>query len=41
MKKKVPRKGETPSAYVTLPYYYPTEQSDIVKKVKLKRKGRR
>jgi hypothetical protein len=37
-KKKVLKKKVAPSAYVTMPYYYPTEQADIVKKIRLKRK---
>jgi hypothetical protein len=37
-KKKVLKKKVAPSAYATMPYYYPTEQADIVKKIRLKRK---
>jgi hypothetical protein len=41
LKKKTAKKSAPPSAYVTMPHYYPTEQVDIVKKIKLKRKSRR
>ena len=34
-------KKKTPSAYNTLPYYYPTEQVDIVRKMKRKRRRRK
>jgi len=33
------RRRMPPSAYVTMPHYFPTEQVDIVKKIM--RKGRR
>jgi len=34
-------KKKTPSAYSTLPYYYPTEQVDIVEKMKWKKRRRK
>ncbi|MDH5733846.1 MAG: hypothetical protein OEY88_08720 [Candidatus Bathyarchaeota archaeon] len=41
MKKKA-KKRTPPSAYDTMPYYFPTEQVDIVKKkIKPKRRLRR
>jgi hypothetical protein len=40
LKKTVKKKGMPPSSYDTMPYYFPTEQVDIVKRVKPKR-GRR
>jgi hypothetical protein len=41
LEKRVPKKRAPPSAYVTMPHYYPTEQVDIVKKIKLKGKRKR
>jgi hypothetical protein len=41
LEKKAPKKRAPPSAYVTMPHYYPTEQVDIVKKIKLKGKRKR
>ena len=41
-KKKKAKKGMPPSSYVTMPHYYPTEQIDIVKKIKpIKRRKKR
>lgn len=42
-KKRSKRKSEgvTPSSYGTVPYYFPTEQADIVDKFKRKRKNRK
>jgi len=38
MKKKGKKKRVPPSSYNTMPYYFPTEQVDIVrKKMKIKR----
>jgi hypothetical protein len=34
-------KKRAPSSYVTMPYYYPTEQVDIVDKLDLKKKKRK
>jgi len=36
--KKKAKKGIPPSAYLTMPHYFPTEQVDIVKKMKTKTK---
>ena len=36
-KKKKVKKGMPPSSYITMPHYFPTEQVDIVKKIKAKR----
>ncbi|MCW3981245.1 MAG: hypothetical protein NWF11_07200 [Candidatus Bathyarchaeota archaeon] len=41
MKKKVKRKKSPPSSYETMPHYYPTEQVDIVDKLKSKREKKR
>jgi hypothetical protein len=38
MGKKPKRKGTPPSSYSTMPYYFPTEQVDIVKKIQSKKK---
>ena len=40
VKRKLKRKsrGVSPSSYGTVPYYFPTEQADIVDKLKRKRK---
>jgi hypothetical protein len=40
VKRKLKRKsrGVSPSSYGTVPYYFPTEQADIVSKIKRKRK---
>lgn len=35
--KKTVKKKTAPSSYSTMPYYFPTEQVDIVKKMKTKR----
>ena len=42
-RRKLKRKsnGVTPSSYITVPYYFPTEQIDIVNKLKRKRKNRK
>lgn len=39
LKRKSKKRG--PSSYVTMPWYYPTEQVDIVKKLNLKKKKRK
>lgn len=39
-KKKAKRKT-SPSSYVTMPHYFPTEQVDIVKKIKPKRRRKK
>jgi len=36
-KEKKKGKGMPPSSYITMPHYFPTEQVDIVKKIKPKR----
>jgi hypothetical protein len=41
LEKKTLQKRTPPNAYVTVPHYYPTEQVDIVKKIKLKGKRKR
>jgi len=38
MKKKAKRKKIPPSSYDTMPWYFPTEQVDIVRKLKGKKK---
>lgn len=38
MKKKTKKKNVPPSSYDTMPYYFPTEQVDNVRKLKAKRK---
>jgi hypothetical protein len=35
--KKKSKKGMPPSSYNTMPHYFPTEQVDIIKKIKAKR----
>ena len=35
------KKGMPPSSYNTMPHYFPTEQVDIVKKIKLKRRRKK
>jgi len=37
-KEKKKGKGIPPSSYNTMPHYFPTEQVDIVKKIKSKRR---
>jgi len=41
LKKKAKKKRMPPSSYTTMPHYFPTEQVDIVKKVKLKKRRRK
>jgi hypothetical protein len=36
-KEKKKGRGIPPSSYITMPHYFPTEQVDIVKKIKAKR----
>jgi len=36
--KKAKKRSVPPSSYSTMPYYFPTEQVDIVKKIKSKRR---
>jgi len=38
LKKTVRKKKTAPSSYDTMPYYFPTEQVDIVKRIKSKRR---
>jgi hypothetical protein len=38
MKKKIKKKGNPPSSYDTMPYYFPTEQVDNVKRLKPRKK---
>jgi hypothetical protein len=40
-KQKRKSKGATPSSYGTVPYYFTTEQADIVDKLERKRKNRK
>jgi len=40
-RKKEKKKNVPPSSYDTMPHYYPTEQIDIVKKVKFKRQRKK
>ncbi len=40
-KQKGQSRGVSPSSYSTVPYYFPTEQVDVVPKLKRKRKTRR
>jgi len=37
MPKRKKKKGIPPSSYNTMPHYFPTEQVDIVRKIKPKR----
>ncbi len=39
-KKKKTKKRMPPSSYNTMPHYYPTEQVDIVRKMKPKKRRR-
>jgi len=39
--KKKAKKGMPPSSYITMPYYFPTEQIDIIKKIKPKKQGKK
>ncbi len=36
-RRKKTKKKMTPSSYNTMPHYFPTEQVDIVKKIRAKR----
>jgi len=38
LKKKAKKRSVPPSSYSTMPYYFPTEQVDIVKKIKSKKR---
>jgi hypothetical protein len=38
-KKKI-KKGMPPSSYITMPHNFPTEQVDIVRKLKSKRRAK-
>ncbi|UCC27966.1 MAG: hypothetical protein JSW29_00470 [Candidatus Bathyarchaeota archaeon] len=40
-KEKKKAKKSSPSSYVTMPHYFPTEQVDIVKKIKPKRRRKK
>jgi hypothetical protein len=40
-KEKKKGKGMPPSSYITMPYYFPTEQVDIVKKIKPKKRRKK
>jgi hypothetical protein len=39
--RKKGRKEMPPSSYVTMPHYFPTEQVDIVKKIKRKKQRKK
>jgi len=39
--KKKTKGGTPPSSYITMPHYFPTEQVDIVKKIKLQRRRKK
>ena len=39
--KKKNKKGMPPSSYLTMPHYFPTEQIDIVKKIKPKKRRKK
>jgi hypothetical protein len=39
--RKKAKKGMPPSAYITMPHYFPSEQVDIVRKLKSKRRVKR
>jgi len=40
-RRKRAKKGIPPSPYVTMPHYFPTEQVDIVRKLRSKRRIKR
>jgi len=40
-KEKKAKKGMPPSSYNTMPHYFPTEQIDIVSKMKSKRRKKK
>ncbi|MDH5780026.1 MAG: hypothetical protein OEZ29_05475 [Candidatus Bathyarchaeota archaeon] len=40
-KKKKKSKGTPPSSYITMPYRFPTEQVDIVRKLKPKKRRKK
>ena len=40
-KKRAKKERVPPSSYETMPYYFPTEQVDIVKKLKSERRRKR
>ncbi|NIR87622.1 hypothetical protein GWO13_08730 [Candidatus Bathyarchaeota archaeon] len=40
-KRKKKAKGTPPSSYTTMPHYFPTEQVDIVKKIKTKKQRKK
>ena len=39
--KKKAKETMAPSSYITMPHYYPTEQIDIVKKIKPKKRRKK
>jgi len=39
--KKIAKRRMPPSSYITMPHYFPTEQADIVKKIKPKRQRKK
>ncbi len=39
--RKKAKKGMPPSSYITMPHYFPSEQVDIVRKLKSKRRVKR
>ena len=41
LKKKAKKKRAPPSSYNTMPYYFPTEQVDIVRKMKSKKRRKK
>jgi hypothetical protein len=38
--KKTTKKSAPPSSYASMPYYFPTEQVDIVRKVRTKKRAK-
>jgi len=40
LKKKAKKRSVPPSSYSTMPYYFPTEQVNIVKKIRSKKRRR-
>ena len=40
LKKTTKKKSAPPSSYTSMPYYFPTEQVDIVRKVRTKKRAK-
>jgi len=40
LKKTTKKKRVPPSSYASMPYYFPTEQVDIVRKVRIKKRAK-